>query len=169
MLKIVAYCCASLLLAACDARANEFEPLKKPGGEYADLGPIAETWRAAVAHRQTDDVVRHALPEAQDVVRQALDDPTSSLHRALYGTRARDLLQKPGLKTLLIPHKDLVQHGMGTTACFLDPSQQEPSWPVSREGLNALSREPGALCIFMFRADQRWFVSYEFAYPDEGA
>lgn len=169
MLRALAFCCASLLLVACGARAEGFEPLQRPSGEYADLGSLAEKWRTAVANRQTDDVVGYALPEAREVVRRDLGDPASPLYEALYGTRTHDLLQNPGLRMLLIPHKDLVQHGMGTTVCFLDPSQQEPPWPVSREGLNALSRQSGALCIFMFRADQRWYSSYEFAYPEDGA
>lgn len=159
---------ASLVFIACNARANGFEPLDKPSKEYAELEAVMKHWRDAVSRKATDVVISHALPEAREVVERALNDKTSSLYLALYGTRTQNFLQNPAVRTLLIPHKDLADHGMGTTACFLGPNQQQPPWPISRDDLREFSREPGVFCIFAFRADRRWYVSYEFGNPEEG-
>jgi hypothetical protein len=171
MTKATAFLGWGILLASwCGARADGFAPLRQLDGEYRELAELAVSWSAAVASQQTAAVVGYALPEAQGLVKSELGDPTSSLHEALYSSGTRNLLQDPKRKTLIIPHEDLVEYGQGTTICFLAADHREPSWPVSREGLNALSREPGALCIFTFRAEERrWFVSYDFAHQDEDA
>jgi len=152
-----------LVLATCGASSSRFEPILEPTAEYAELQLLADRWKRAVSSKATDELASYALLESREVVERALSDKGSTLYEALYGTRAQHLLQKAGVKTLLIPHEDLVEHGMGTTVCFFDPMQQAPSWPISREELRELSRELGVLCIFTFRADQQWYVSYEFA------
>lgn len=159
---------STTLLVACGVRADGFKPINQPTGEYADLNKVANTWRNAVSLRKTADVAAYALPEARDGVARALNNKGASLRGALYGERTQQLLQNPKLRTLLIPHDDLAEHGMGTSVCFVGPKQQEPSWPISRDELSEFSRKMDVLCIFAFRADQRWYVSYEFANPGEG-
>lgn len=167
--RLVVLWLVPLLVFACTARAGGFEPLERPAEEYSQLQTVAREWKDAVSRRRTGALVDYALPEAREVVQRDLEDPTTPLYNTLYGMKLSRLFQEKDLETLLIPHPDLKRHGMGTSVCFVDPTTPRPSWPISRETLNAFSREPGTFCIFGFRADGRWYISYEFAHPDNGA
>jgi len=165
----------ALLLVACSTGADELEPIERPRGKYAELLAVADRWREAVLEKRTEELVDYALPEDREVIRGDLNDSTSTLYGVLYAGPERDLLKKVEVETMLIPHQELEEYGMGTTVCFISPEVKRPSWPISTEELTALSGMQGVFCIFAIRAEacegcreERWYVTYSFADVEEG-
>jgi hypothetical protein len=74
----------------------------------------------------------------------------------------RKLAQMNGPRLLLLRHSDLQGLGDGTTACVVD-TKAVPRIPQRPTDIPGFWTSNNLLCVFFFRADDRWYVSYGFA------
>lgn len=126
----------------------------------------ATRWIQAVVAADREAIVGLVLPEYRESVTAELQDPGSKLSRLLFtGPEAvRRRFDGQEVRLALLAHEGLEGVGEGTSACYY--TGPESSWPETTDGLAALVGAGRALCFFMFRSGDTWYVSLP--HPEEG-
>ena len=148
------------------------EILSKESAIYKETISVATRWKDAVLDRDIEALVSLALPEAQESVRADLKNKDSQLYRLFYGNESiirkgsrsvYELLSSAkSLKIVLVEHKSLEKLGNGLTAYYYDERTFKPNFPLSHKEAQILVDKGDLWAMFFFRAEGRWYTSYEF-------
>ena len=148
------------LMMSIPSAAGKLTAVTERGGIYTTLHSDAHRWLQAVLSRDRKTLISFALPEYRLGIDKNLNDESSTLCRVLFNgpesVRGKyRTIQEVGI--VFLKEVDLQRFGNGTWVCFYDKSSGVPQWPDSA-GLPP----DDTFCVFFFRADNRWYVSYDF-------
>jgi hypothetical protein len=148
------------------------EILSKNSAIYKETISVVSRWKDAVLDRDIEALVAFALSEAQESVRADLKNKDSQLYRLFYGNESNirkgsrsvyELLRSAkSLKIVLVEHKSLEKLGNGITAYYYDNQTLKPNFPISFKEAQILVEKGDLWTMFFFRAEGRWYTSYEF-------
>lgn len=151
---------------ATPARGGDLETLQEGDPRTSDRDAAANGWIRAVLAGDRDGILRFTAPDYRSSVKTELENEGSDLSKLLLtgpqSIRAR--FDRRPLRVSLLAHKDLQDHGKGTSACYY--SGTEPAWPRRSEDLAKLVSGGGVVCFFMYESEGSWYVSLP--HPDEG-
>lgn len=148
------------------ANAGGLQLLSENDSGAVQRRAAATRWIQAVVGADREAIVGLVSPEYRESVAAELQDPESRLSRLLFsGPEAvRRKFKGQEVRVALLAHQGLEAVGEGTSVCYYTGTQ--PSWPDTTDGLAALVEAGRALCFFMFRSGESWYVSLP--HPEEG-
>lgn len=150
--------------AVCHAGQLTFEP--PSSAVHREISTVARSWMKALLRRDFETLAALSIAEDQPGMRNGLSNRGSKLYKALYAAKTSPYRKFANIKNFevaVLTHNNLRSVGHGTTACFFDSLNPPSMWPSDFALLAPIMKQGDVYCIFLFRSDERWNVSTDFA------
>jgi hypothetical protein len=122
-------------------------------------------------------IINLALPEYRKKLEEDLNSKDSRLYQLFFdmkwnekqGRRSfHDILRDARqLKMCAGQRKELSSVGEGLSIYFYDEQNFRLQSPINIKTMQALIDQGAVLDLFLFKADNKWYISYEFSSDDE--
>lgn len=142
-----------------------------------EIQDAAKEWKDAILSKNISVIINFALPEYRKKLEEDLNSKDSKLYQLFFDTKWNEqhgrrsfhdiLRDAKQLKMCVEQRKELSSIGEGLSIYFYDEQNFRLQSPINIKTMQALIDQGAVLDLFLFKADNKWYISYEFSSGDE--